>query len=352
LTNHYPLFMKPVYFFFTIFIFVSNISCDPKCCQLGMGSGNWAKRSRMIDVERSEAISFTIGQFTYVGTGLDGQNNSLGDFWKYDQVSDSWIQVTSLPSGSERSSAVGFSVDGYGICGTGYNGSEYLDDFYRFNPVANEWTKINSTFPGKPRSEAVAFGIGHSGYIGTGFDGTHPLADFYQYDLTTDQWTSLPFGGKPRYSSAIMVINDKAYLVTGTNGVSLMTDMWVFDPAISDSNWKSLNAIINSSAQAFDDSYTTIARSNCAAFVMGNKGYISTGQWYDTLINYTWEYDFTRDLWIEKTPFEGPVTAGATGFSINNRGYLLTGKTGINQTTQSDFLWEFQPDSEENPNDN
>ena len=65
---------------------------------------------------------------------------------------------------------------------------------------------------------------------------------------------------------------------------------------------------------------------------MGNKGYISTGLWYDTLINYTWEYDFTRDLWIEKTPFEGPVTAGATGFSINNRGYLLTGKTGINQT--------------------
>jgi hypothetical protein len=317
-----------------------------------MGPGNWAKRSQLNNIERSEAIVFSIGQFAYLGTGVDGKNNFLGDFFKYDQFVDSWIQVASLPSGSERSSAVGFSVDGYGICGTGYNGSGYLNDFYRFDPVANEWTKINSTFPGKPRSEAVAFGIGHYGYVGTGFDGTNPLADFYQYDLTLDQWTLSPFGGQPRYAAAVMVYLNKAYLVTGTNGQSLMSDMWVFDPGLSDSNWKSLHAIINSSAQSFDDSYTTIPRSNCAAFVMGNKGYISTGQWHDTLINYTWEYDFSMDIWVEKTPFEGPVTAGATGFSSNNRGYLLTAKTKADQTTQSDYLWEFQPDLEVNPNDN
>ena len=317
-----------------------------------MDPGNWAKRSQLNNIGRSEAVSFTIGQFAYIGTGLDGKNNPLGDFWKYDQYTDSWKQVASLPSGSERNSAVGFSVDGTGICGTGHNGSGYLNDFFRFDPVANAWTKINSTFPGKPRSEAVAFGIGHSGYVGTGYDGSKPLADFYQYDLTNDQWAPLTFQGQPRYCAAVMVLYNRAYLVTGTNGQSLMSDMWVFDPGLSDSNWKSLHPIINSSTDAYDDSYTRIVRSNCAAFVIGDKGYISTGQWNDTLINYTWEYSVSQDLWLEKTPFEGPVTAGAVGFTLNDRGYLLTGKTNMNQTMQSDYLWEFQPGLVENPNDN
>jgi N-acetylneuraminic acid mutarotase len=344
--------MKLLYLFLIAFILFNNISCFKKCCELGEGPGNWIKRSQLNPIGRSEAISFTIDQFVYVGTGLGGQNNSLGDFWKYDQFTDSWKQVAGLPAGSERSSAVGFSIDGIGICGTGYNGSDYLKDFFRFDPTANEWTKLNSAFPGNSRSEAVAFSIGHAGYIGTGYDGSQPLSDFYQYDLTNDQWTALSFNGQPRFSAVVMVIYDKAYLVTGTNGKSLMIDMWVFDPGLSDSNWRTLNPIINSSSEYFDDSYVSIARSNGAAFIIGDKGYISTGQWQDTLINYCYEYDFATDIWIEKTPFEGPVTAGATGFSLNGRGYLLTGKTKSGQTMQSDYLWEFQPALAENPNDN
>ncbi len=51
-------------------------------------------------------------------------------------------------------------------------------------------------------------------------------------------------------------------------------------------------------SESYDDGYTTIARSNAAAFVIGDKAYISTGVNNGTLFPYTWEYDFASDLWI------------------------------------------------------
>ena len=105
-----------------------------------IGSGAQASLA-MVEVRLS---AFTIGNFSYLGTGWSGGNTRFGDFWKYDPTGDKWEQVASLPQGAERSSAVGFSVDGMGYCGTGYDGSKYLNDFYKFDPAANTWTKLNA----------------------------------------------------------------------------------------------------------------------------------------------------------------------------------------------------------------
>ncbi|HEY4966781.1 MAG TPA: kelch repeat-containing protein [Puia sp.] len=334
------------------FLLISSvyyISCGKCGCGYFPEPGNWAKVSELPLNGRSEAVSFTIGNFAYLGSGLDSSNGSLGDFWKYDPVKNSWEQVASLPKGAERSSAVGFSVGNTAICGTGFNGSNYLNDFYRYDPVSNSWTKINSAFPGKARSEAVAFGIDSSGYVGTGYDGNNALADFYRYNPSDDSWTSIPFNEVARYSSVVFVFNKKAYLVTGTNGNTLVSEFLVFDPAKTSGNWTPLQSITNASSDAFDDSYTTIMRQNGAAFLIGDKAYISTGEDRGSPYTYTWEYDFAVDLWVEKTPFEGPPVTGAVGISVNNRGFIATGK---NQRTVSDFSWEFQPNLVMNPNDN
>ena len=301
------------------------VSCMCKC-DLLPAVGNWAKVSELPFKGRSEVVSFTIGNFAYLGSGMDSSKKYLGDFWKYDPVENIWEQVASLPAGAERCSAVGLSIGNIGICGTGFNGSDYLSDFYRFDPSVNTWSKINSEFPGKARSEAVAFGIGDSGYIGTGYDGKNALADFYRYNTTDDSWTPVPFNGEARYSSIVLVYNKKAYLVTGTNGNTLTSEFLVFDPGRTSDNWSPLHSITNASSDAFDDAYTTIIRMNGAAFVIGDRAYISTGEDEDIFNNHTWEYDFPTDLWVEKTPFEGPSLSGAVGFSINNHGYLLTGK--------------------------
>ncbi|MEJ0080716.1 MAG: kelch repeat-containing protein [Puia sp.] len=51
---------------------------------------------------RSEAVSFVIDNFAYVGTGWDGLNTRFTDFWKYDPVNNVWSQVTSMPDSTAR----------------------------------------------------------------------------------------------------------------------------------------------------------------------------------------------------------------------------------------------------------
>ncbi len=239
-----------------------------------------------------------------------------------------------------------------GYCGTGYDGSKYLNDFYKFDPVANTWTKLNSLFPGIPRSEAIAFGIGNFGYVGTGFDGINGLNDFYSYDPTADTWTNIGFPGNKRFSAVAFTFNNQAYVVTGVDSGVMQTDFWMLNPASDSAKWIQLRHISNYSSDTYDDGYTTIARSNAAAFIVGDKAYISTGLNNGTLYPYTWEYDFPTDLWIEKTPFEGPNTTGSAGISVAGRGFLGTGSGGNNISPGSDYFSEFQPDLVLNPNDN
>lgn len=344
--------MKPFYLILLLpIISIFIISCN-KCCLPVEYPGNWAKRTNFPGDGRSEAVAFTIGNFSYLGTGWSGGNIRFGDFWKYDPTGNKWEQVASLPQGAERSSAIGFSVNNFGFCGTGFDGSKYLNDFYKFDPVANTWTKLNSSFPGIPRSEAVAFGIGDFGYIGTGFDGTNSLNDFYCYDPPADFWTNIGFPGNKRYGAVTFSFNNQAYVVTGVNNGTLQTDFRVLNPSSDSVKWTQLRHISNYSSESYDDGYTRIARSNAAAFVIGDKAYISTGEKNDTLVSYTWEYDFASDLWGEKTPFEGPNTTGAVGISVAGYGFLGTGRNGNNFAPGSDYFSEFQPSLIENPNDN
>ncbi len=338
-------------FLLVISLSLQKCECN-KCCVPWEPAGNWARRTDFIGNARSEAVAFTIENFSYLGTGWNGGNIRFGDFWKYDPTGDKWEQVASLPQGAERSSAVGFSVDGMGFSGTGYNGSKYLNDFYKFDPVANTWTKLNSSFPGVPRSEAVAFGIGDFGYVGTGFDGTNSLNDFYSYDPSTDAWTNIGFPGNKRNAAVAFVFNNQAYVVTGADNGALQTDFWVLNPASDSGMWFQLRHISNYSSESYDDGYTSIARSNAAAFVIGEKAYISTGVNNGKLFPYTWEYDFATDLWTGKTSFEGPDITGAVGISVDNRGFVGTGSNGNNFSPGSDYFSEFQPNLIENPNDN
>jgi N-acetylneuraminic acid mutarotase len=345
-------FMKSLrYIFLSLIASTCLISCDPKNSPADSNSGNWVRRSDFAGTGRSEAVGFTVGNFSYLGTGWDGDNKRFGDFWKYDPAGDSWTQVASLPQGAERSSAVGFSVNGFGYCGTGYDGSKYLNDFYKFDPVANTWTKTGSVFPGTERSEAVAFVIGNLGYVGTGFNGTDGLADFYSYNPTSDSWTNIGYPGHKRYGATAFVYNNQGYIVTGIDSATMQADFWTYNPNSDTSKWTQLRHISNYSSDAYDDGYTNITRWNASSFVIGDKGYISTGE-NGIYYTYIWEYDFASDLWTQRTPFEGPATSGAVGFGVSGKGFLATGRTASGQAAASDNLREFQPDVVENPNDN
>jgi N-acetylneuraminic acid mutarotase len=343
--------MKRIYFHvLSLFVLFTLFSCHKNAIPY-TENGNWVTRGQLNGPARSEAVGFTLGDTAYLGTGWDGLNTRYRDFWKYDAKNDVWKQVAYMPVGTERSSAIAFGASGKGYVGTGYDGFSYLNDFYEYDPALDQWQK-KADFVGTPRYEAVAFGIGNFGYMGTGFDGSNALKDFYRYDPASDTWLDIGFSGNKRYGAAVFVYNNKGYVVTGINSGTPVNDFWVFDPSLASANWVELNHITNyRTDEEFDDGYTNIVRNNAAAFVIGDKGYISTGE-NGVAYTFTWEYDFATDLWTQKSDFEGPSTTGAIGFNVLGRGYVATGRSGPGQAAASDFLREFQPNVVLNPNDN
>ncbi len=343
--------MKRIYFqLFSLFVLSTLVSCHKNNTPVTQ-SGNWVTESQLNGPARSEAVSFVIGNFAYIGTGWDGLNTRYNDFWRYDPSNNIWSQVSSMPAGTERNSAIAMTIGDKGYVGTGYNSAGfYLADFYEFDPAANSWSK-KADFLGGARQEAVGFGIGNFGYAGTGFDGSNALKDFYKYDPETDSWSDIGFSGNKRWGAVTFLYNNKAYLVTGVNSNTPQTDFWVFNPASDTLKWSELKHINNYSSDAYDDAYTTIARWNGSAFVIGDFAYISTGE-NGIYYTYTWQYDFAQDLWNQRTPFEGPPTTGAVGFNVAGLGFVGTGRSSPGQTGSSDYLRQFQPDVTENPNDN
>lgn len=308
-------------------------------------SGNWITQSEFAGVARSEAVSFVVGDTAYITTGYDGSVR-LNDLWGYDSVNNFWVQKADFP-GVARSSAVAFAAAGKGYVGTGYDGANRLKDIWQYDPSSNSWTQKND-FGGTGRYDAVAFGIQNKGYILTGFDGTY-LKDFWIYDPSADTWTLQGFPGNKRMQATSFVYNNKGYIVTGTNNGTALNDFWTYDPTTS--AWTELRQISQNynTTEAYDDSYTDIVRTNAVGFVIGSKGYLSTGESASgALLNSTWEYDFATDVWTLKQPFERSARTGGIAFSLGGGGYVGTGRSS---TLNFDDLYKFFPDQVENAND-
>ncbi|MCG9791485.1 Kelch repeat-containing protein [Flavobacterium algicola] len=299
--------------------------------------GNWTKMSSFDGPARSNATSFVIGDFAYVTTGYTG-DEYLNDLWAYNSTGDYWEQKANF-TGIARSAASAFEMDSKGYVGLGYDGTNKLKDFYQYDPIANSWTQ-KTDFGGSARYSAVGFQVGGKAYFGTGYDGNY-LKDFYQYNSANDSWTLVSgFGGNKRRNATVFVIDDKAYLGTGVNSGAYQTDFWVFDP--STEAWTKKRDLDDD-----EDDHDTylITRSNAVAFSMNGLGYIACGEYSKTI----WEYNPTTDIWNEKTALEGSARTDAIGFAINQRGFVLLGKSG---TSYFDDSWEFKPLEEQDDDDN
>lgn len=300
--------------------------------------GDWSRASDFEGVARTEAISFTIGDTAYIGSGYD-RNNRLSDCWGFDPATGTWTQKADMP-GVARSSASAFSVNGKGYVGTGYDGINKLKDFYEYDPATNSWTQ-KAAFGGSSRYDATAFSINGKGYISCGFDGNH-LKDLWEYDPTTDQWLQKSsLGGTKRSGASSFVLGNNAYVVGGINNGSYPDDFWMYDPTTN--TWEQKRQVSAISTEDYDDLYTDIARSNAATFVMNNKAFLIGGDKSGILAT-AWAYDPATDLWIQKTALEASARSGAVGFTVGGIGYIGTGSS---TSYRFDDLWKFSPDAEQ-----
>ncbi|MCH2230355.1 MAG: T9SS type A sorting domain-containing protein [Crocinitomicaceae bacterium] len=228
-----------------------------------------------LGLERSSAVSFSIGNLAYVGLGSSTGDAYFGDFWEYNPATNSWSQLANF-DGTARRQAVGFSIGSKGYVGTGVDeNGDYRKDFWEYDPSANTWNQLND-FGGSARQSAVGFSMGGYGYLGTGDDGT-PTKDFWQYDPASDQWTQKQdFPGSERAGAIGFGFYPQGFIATGYDiNFEYTDDVWEY------------NAEYDFWTQRND--FPGVARTKAVAFTIGNLAYVGTG-YNDNYLDDFWSY--------------------------------------------------------------
>ncbi|MCF2490839.1 right-handed parallel beta-helix repeat-containing protein [Dyadobacter sp. CY347] len=267
---------------------------------------NWTEKASFGGAERRQAISFTIGNKGYTGTGVAPDKTNLNDLWEFDPATDSWTQKADF-TGSPRSVAAAFAIGGYGYVGTGYDGDQ-TKDFYQYDPAANAWTQ-KADFGGSKRYKATGFSIGNKGYIGFGLTPAGYDDDLWEYDPATDSWTekaSIPGGG--REAAAAFSVGGAAYAGTGYRNGSILSDFHKYDQATN--SWETIAAFAGGERQY------------AAAFAIGNKGYLGAGISTSGNVGDFWMYDPAANTWNQKLAFPSSETLMSAGFVVNEKAYL------------------------------
>lgn len=303
-------------------------------------TGSWQQKADVGGIPRFGAVSFSIGDKGYIGTGSSEVGN-LQDFWEYDPATETWTRKADLPVA--LSASFGFSIGNKGYVGAGQSsGGELVRDFWEYDPGTNTWTK-KANYPGSGLWGASGFSIGEYGYAGTGNTGLfsgetpdgNPQKDFWRYNPANNTWTRIAdFGGVARAFAVAFCIGKNGYLGTGITGLyfNFTKDFWEYDPK---SNIWIQKADFGGGLRGW-----------AAGFSIHHKGYIGTGKTVPVSSNDIgerndfWEFNPGANKWKQVAAFEGGNRAYATGFSIKNKGYLGTGVFEFDVSLK-DF-WEFK----------
>src|SRR5438874_968214 len=102
---------------------------------------SWTQKANLA-VGRDEAVSFTIGNKAYIGTGYQSGSANLKDFWEYNQATDTWTQKADF-AGSGRYLGSGFSIGnkGYIVCGIHLPSYTFSNDLWEYDPSTDVWTE-------------------------------------------------------------------------------------------------------------------------------------------------------------------------------------------------------------------
>jgi N-acetylneuraminic acid mutarotase len=317
--------------------------------------GNWTTLGSFDGDARGDATGFVIGDTAYICLGYNAKAKALTDLWRYNPSDKTWMRRADFP-GKARYAAVSFSVKGKAYVGLGFDGSVALKDFWEYDPKTDQWTELENEFTGVERYYAVGASVGEKGYVGTGTDGGSPLKDFHSFTPgnTPGSGTWLlvsSYEGSKRMGASVFVIGNYMYMLGGTANDGNPTDMQRFDPAGGDGGkgkWEKVLELRNTDLTSDDDKYNSIPRAFASAFVINNKGYITLGQ-TSMALSSTYEYDPVTNIWTERTPFSRSTRSYAVSFSLKNRGFVMTGRSGSN--TRFDDFFEFIPNVDNNEYD-
>ncbi len=254
-------------------------------------SGFWESLDEFPGTGRERAVAFTIDGKGYVGLGYnrDLDKEELGDFWEFDPsaaVGEQWRRAADF-KGTARYNAIAFSIGSAGYVGTGYDGNNFNSDFFQYDPLDDSWLEIRS-YPGEKVEGGLAFVIGDKAYVCTGKNNGLHSTDFWEFDAEGPTWTKrTPSSDESyydefasavkRHDATAFVIDNKAYLLNGYNSSgSLDRSCYVFDP--SDFSWDNRTSFEGS------------ARNLAVGFVLEGKAFTGTGQSGTSRFDDIWQF--------------------------------------------------------------
>ncbi len=186
------------------------------------------------------ATAFSIGGMGYVINGKDGITYDK-ECWRYDPENNQWERLDDFP-GEARHQSTHFIVNNkvYICCGATYTGSGnqiFYDDLWEYNPVEDSWS-TKADFPGQGRIGAVGFTLNGRGYVGLGWESPEDwytgdadfFSDFYEYNPDTDSWKErASFTDVTRIYAFVMEFEDRIQIGTGRGFVgTIKNDMWEY----------------------------------------------------------------------------------------------------------------------------
>lgn len=204
--------------------------------------------------------------------------------------------------------------------------------------IPNSWEK-KADFIGSKREQAVAFSIGDKGYIATGVDTNETVEnDLWEYDSSLDSWTQradLPASG--RRSAFGFAMNGRGYIGGGVDADeaqlgNVLTDFWEYNP--TSNTW--IAKAIFPGGNGNGVYYAT-------GFSLDNKGYVCGGKiGPNQYSNDLWEYKPSINSWTQRSDFPGGVRYNLVSLVIGSVAYI---GLGTDQDMYRNDWWEYNPGS-------
>jgi N-acetylneuraminic acid mutarotase len=279
----------------------------------------WVKKGDFPGSKRERAVSFAIGNYGYMTTGVDTSELVLNDLWQYDPALDVWSQKANL-LGAARRDAVGFAIAGKGYVVAGIDNDEsfvgnILNDLWQYDPVTNTWVQ-KANYPGGSGLGiyfATGFTIDSKGYVCCGKKGPNNYSnELWEYKPSIDEWTQrASFPGGVRYQLSSFSIGYEGYVGLGATQDIFKSDFWKYSPGTN--SWTQVANLPGNE------------RGSATTFSVGGRGFVCLGS-DGGLLDDLWEYKPETDTWFSRATFSGSERKNAISFTVNDRVFVATGK--------------------------
>jgi len=184
---------------------------------------------------RLDPVAFVIGDFAYVGTGLQTLAIVHKDFYRFSAESKTWTKIATPDDNfEERYGAIAFGIDGKGyvIGGLIDGGRIRTRNVWQYNPENDSWQQKN----GFPIPINLGISIVGNNRVFAGFGETSDsYRKLWEYNIDKDEWdefTTLPDETEINKIYSGVIVQNTIYVVDEKNII------WALDINDETKTWK------------------------------------------------------------------------------------------------------------------